>query len=41
MLCGVDMSSAEQLIRRLIAGDATAIEMLIERAATSDDPVRR
>lgn len=31
-------TSSEQLIRRLIAGDASAIGALVERAETSDDP---
>jgi hypothetical protein len=38
MLVDVDRTSADQLIRRFIAGDTTATEALIERARASDDP---
>ena len=34
----MDATSSDQLIRRFIAGDATAIGTLVEHAATSDDP---
>lgn len=34
----MDTTGSEQLIRRLIAGDATVIGVLLERAGTSDDP---
>jgi|SRR3954451_7977572 hypothetical protein len=38
MLVHVDTTSADRLIRRLIADDPTAIGALVERANTSDDP---
>ncbi len=38
MLADMDTTPAALLIRRLIAGDATAIGTLVERAETSDDP---
>jgi hypothetical protein len=34
----VDSTPSDQLVRRLIANDAAAIEVLVERAVTSDDP---
>ena len=38
MLLHVDATCSDQLIRRLIAGDATATGELVELATTSDDP---
>ena len=42
MLCDMDRDMdttlAEQLIRRLIAGDGEAIRVLVEQAETSDSP---
>jgi hypothetical protein len=38
MLADMDTTRSEQLIRRLIAGDANAIRVLVERSETSDDP---
>lgn len=38
MLSAMDRTGSDQLIRRCIAGDAAAIGVLVERAATSDDP---
>ena len=34
----MDATSSDQLIRRLLAGEATAPDLLVERAATCDDP---
>ena len=34
----MDTTSSDQLIRRLLAGEATATGLLVERAATCDDP---
>lgn len=34
----MDTTSSDRLIRRLIAGDRTAIGVLVARSATSDDP---
>jgi len=34
----MDSTSTDQLVRRLIAEDATAIGVLVERAGTTDDP---
>lgn len=38
MLPPVDRTRSDQLIRSVIAGDAAAIGVLVERSATSDDP---
>jgi hypothetical protein len=39
MLGDVKTTCSDQLIRRLIAGDRTANDALVERAGTSDEPV--
>jgi hypothetical protein len=38
MLTGMDTTCSEQLVRCLVEGDAAAIGLLVERAATSSDP---
>ena len=34
----MDITSTDQLVRRLIAGDATAVDVLVDRSTTSEDP---